>query len=64
MDSPINNCDYDKIKILHEMSSILWFIKKHALVDAQQDEACLRFLKQLENDLEKHVAELKDMVCK
>jgi len=63
MNSPLNNCDYDKIKILHELSSILWFIKKHALPDAQQDDECSRFLKRLENDLEKHVTELKDIVC-
>ncbi len=64
MDNPLNNCDYDKIKILHELSSILWFIKKHALVDAQQDDEYSRLLNRLESDLEKHVAELKDMVCK
>ena len=64
MDGPLNNCDYDKIKILHELSSILWFIKKHALVDAQQDDECSPFLNRLESDLEKHVTELKEMVCK
>lgn len=60
---PINNCDYDKVKILHELSSILWFIKKHALKDSQKDAKSLAFLKQLESSLEKQVAKLKDMVC-
>ncbi len=64
MSNPLDNCDYDKVKILHELSSILWFIKKHALVDAQQDKECSTFLKRVESDREKHVAELKSIVCK
>jgi hypothetical protein len=61
---PLNNGDYDKIKILHELSSISWFIKKHALEDLPKDTETFAFLKQLESSLEKHVAKLKDMVCK
>lgn len=60
---PLDNCDYDKIKILHELSSVLWFIKKHALEDTQKNTESFTFLKQLESSLEKHVAKLKDMVC-
>ena len=64
MNNPLTNCDYDKVKILHELSCMLWFIKKHALVDVQQDDEFSRFLKRLESDLEKHVEELNAMVCK
>lgn len=64
MNNPLANGDYDKVKILHELSRILRFIKKHALADTQQDNECSRLLKRVEIDLEKHVTALKDMVCK
>lgn len=60
----INNCLYNKIKILHELSGLLWFIEKHAETDSKGDTACLDYFERLEKDLEKHVQELKDMVCK
>ena len=60
----LNNCTYDKIKILHELCCVLWFIKKHALRDAENDQACKSFLQNLEKDLEKYVNELQTMICK
>lgn len=64
MNGPLNNCEYDKIKILHELSTILWFVKKHALSDAKDDQECLAFLKQLEQHLEATITQLKKLICK
>ena len=56
----LDNSHYNKIKLMHDLSGLLWFIKKHAHEDAQkaQDKACADFLKQLEADLNKHVEQL------
>jgi len=61
----LSNGHYDKVKILHEMSSLLWFIKEHAIKEAaKHDNDCLVYYKELERDLEKRVAELEDMLLK
>ena len=56
-----SDCTYDKIKLLHEMSSLVWFIEKHALPDAQKasDEECITILTSLHGDLKKHLEELQ-----
>jgi hypothetical protein len=61
----LDNCCYNKIKIMHDLSSLLWFVKKHAQDDAQkaQDKACVDFLKKLEQDLSEHLRTLKRMIC-
>jgi len=61
----IDNCLYNKIKLLHNLSCTLWFIEKHAKQDArtEKDNDCLLFLEYLEKDLEKYVHELKKMTC-
>ena len=45
---------------------MLWFIEKHAEENAKKegDKECHTFLDRLEKDLEKHVQELKKMICK
>jgi len=59
-----SDCTYDKIKLLHEMSSLVWFIEKHALPDAQKvnDEECITILTSLSEDLKKHLGKLKTHV--
>jgi hypothetical protein len=59
----LGNHTYDKIKILHELSCILWFIKKHALKNAKNDKQCLSLLKKIEADLTKHINALHQMIC-
>ena len=61
----LDNCCYNKIKLMHDVSSLIWFIKQHALADAQKenDNACQDFLKNLEKDLCEHLHTLKHMVC-
>lgn len=53
----LDDCTYNKIKLLHELSSQLWFIQKHALQDAKIacDDHCKNVLIDLEKDLQKHI---------
>lgn len=61
----INNCCYDKIKLLHSACKMLWFIEKHAHDDAQKvnDSVCVTELNELKKDLEKHIETLKKLVA-
>ncbi len=60
----LDDCQYDKIKILQELSSIAWFIEKHAKENAKQarDEECALILEQIKKDLEGNIAKLKSIV--
>ncbi len=62
----LDNCFYNKIKVLHKLSCLQWFLKKHAHDDAKKVDhgECHEFFEKLEKDLGEHVAELKSMVCK
>ena len=42
----LKNGRYDKVKILHDMSSLLWFVKEHAIKEAAKEghEQCLTLL--------------------
>jgi|GEM_PF-1620122 len=57
----MENCEYNCIKLLHKLSCISWFIKKHALEDAKKSEntKLYELLQYIEKDMEKHIAELK-----
>lgn len=60
----LDNCTYDKVKILHELSCLLWFIQKHADKEIPENDGCHALLKDLEKDLEKYVAAFKEQICK
>ncbi len=60
----LDNCTYDKVKILHELSCLLWFIQKHAHKEIPDNDVCHALLKDLEKDLEKYVTAFKELVCK
>lgn len=62
----LNNCKYNKIKLLHELSCIAWFLEKHATQDAQTagENDCIQTFKAIKNDLEKHIATLEGIVKK
>ena len=62
----MENASYDKIKLLHQVSELIWFIEKHALKDAEQegDTCCAEVLKQVHADLEKQLVALqKTLKC-
>jgi len=52
----LNDCKYNKVKLLHELSSLAWFIDQCALKDAEKsnEDGCLEVLKDLSRDLKKY----------
>lgn len=60
----LSDCKYDKVKLLHELSSIAWYIEKHAETNAKKmgDEQCALALENIKKDLEKHIENLKGML--
>ena len=61
----LDNCSYNKAKLIHELSKIAWFIEKHAHNDAQLagDAACQDALRSLQKDLTKHLEKLQKNMC-
>jgi hypothetical protein len=61
----LDNCTYNKIKLLHELSCVAWFVEKHALQDAQAagDAACIQMLQDLEKDIRNHIERLRQTLC-
>ena len=57
----LGNCNYDKIKILSELSKIVWFIENHAKKDAEKENHpwCYAMYEELQKDLEKHMEKLR-----
>jgi len=57
----INNCNYAKVRLLHDLDRILWYIKKHAKEDAQLEghQLCKIVFEDIEKDLEKHAEKLR-----
>jgi hypothetical protein len=52
---------YDKVKLLYKLSKLCWFLEKHAIENAQESEGenIADQLKELKDDLNKHIALLK-----
>lgn len=61
----LTSTEYDKVKLLHQLSCIIWFIEKHAKMDAKTagDEKFYQILVELQRDIDKHLAELKASLC-
>ena len=57
----LDNCNYDKIKLLHHLSKIVWYIDKHAKSNSKESghELCYHMYDDLKKDLEKHIEKLK-----
>ena len=66
MKTVLDNCEYNEIKLLHELSSLQWFLKQHAIKDAQaaNHEKCKEFMEFLAHDLEKHIGALREKMGK
>jgi hypothetical protein len=62
----MNNAKYNKIKVLHDLSALCWFIEMHALADAQKsgDKESINLLEQLKKDLEKQITTFDKNACK
>lgn len=61
----LDNATYNKIKLIYKFSDLLWFIEKHALIDAEKagDAELLVVLKEIQKDLSKHLGKLHKGVC-
>ncbi len=53
----MDNCSYDKVKVLYKLCRLSWFIEKHAMQDAIKagDSECAKDLEKLKFDLQKHI---------
>lgn len=60
----LDHCTYDKVKLLNEISSIVWFIEQHGKKDAKNagDMVCHDLFEKLAQDLEKYVVKLREML--
>ncbi|HVX01344.1 MAG TPA: hypothetical protein VHA52_13055 [Candidatus Babeliaceae bacterium] len=61
----LDNASYNKIKLLHEISEIVWFLEKHALRDAENagDQESYNELLGLQRELERHIERLRNAIC-
>ncbi len=61
----LDNSTYDKIKLLHELSKIVWFVEKHAIPDAQTagDRELTDMLQGLHRDTQRHIESLQKALC-
>lgn len=57
----LSNEQYNKIRLFYDLSRMIWFIDKHALIDAQKsnDAFCIKVFEQLKVDMEKHQRSLQ-----
>ena len=59
-----HDCNYDKIKLLHEVSHMIWMIGKHYVPDAEKSKhpLCAEMYKEIARDLKKHRDKLTEAV--
>ncbi len=57
---------YDKVKLLHGLSCLSWFVEKHARDNAKKagDSELSALLESLQADLDKSIDKLQANVCK
>lgn len=60
----LNNCNYNKVRLLHDLSRIDWYLKKHAKEDAKKHghELCIKMCEEIEADVEKHIEKLREAI--
>ena len=58
------DCNYDKIKLLHMLSQVKHFVRKHAVEDAKKSNhpLCAKMYEEIAADAEKHIEKLKAAV--
>ncbi len=61
----LDNSTYNKIKMLHALSELNWFIEKHAIQDAENagDKACVDMMISIQRDVQKHIEKLQRAAC-
>ncbi len=60
----LNDVNYTNIKLLHDLSSTLWYLKKHAKEDAKRHkhDLCVNLYDEIEADLEKNIQKLSNTI--
>jgi len=60
----LDNCNYTKVKLLHDLSRITWYLKRHAKEDAKKSGhvLCHTMCEEMEKDLEKHMEKLRQAI--
>jgi len=60
----LNDCNYDKTKLIHELSKIAHFINKHAIEDAKKagHPLCAEAYKETLEDLKRAINKMKEAV--
>ena len=60
----LDDCNYNKIRLLHDVSRIVWYLEHHAKKDAKESghELCHAMCVELQADLEKHMEKLKEAI--
>ena len=61
MTKMLSDCNYTKVRLLHDMSRLAWFIDKHAKKDAKKagHKECEKLCMDLEKDLHKHIEKFR-----
>lgn len=59
------DCNYNKTKLIHQVSSMRHFLRKHAVDDAKKagHPLCAKMYEELAEDLTKHLHNLKSAVA-
>ena len=57
----LSNCNYNKIRLMHDLSRIDWYLKNHAKRDAKESghQLCHAMCEEIEKDVEKHIEKLR-----
>ncbi len=60
----LEDCNYNKVRLLHDLSRIVWYLKKHAKKDAKKagHRECHNLCVELEKDLERHIKKINETI--
>lgn len=61
----LDSCTYDKIKLVHQLSCLVWFIDKHGKKDALEadDQEFYATLCSMQKELDKYISILHAECC-
>ena len=60
----LSHCNYNKVRLLHDLSRMIWYLEKHAKEDAKSSghELCHAMCEEPQKDLEKHLDKVRQAV--
>ncbi len=60
----LDDCNYSKVRLLHDLSKVAWYLDKHAIEDAEDTghPACEELYEEIQADLEEHIDKLKETI--